>query len=222
MTKSDESSLINLNKTYLTIFGRLFDKPRFVDELKIKWCVEFKLLGIFFDSTLSKMYINYEQAIESFRREINSWKFRFLTIFRKVTVIKTMCIPLLNHITAVVPNPSCTHLRSLELELKQFIASNNPSMVDDKTRIMSVRNGGSGVPNIKTFWKAIRMSWLRKSICLESSWFKLHRHDVYPNVFDPQKSNFESLTNAKSKCVNPFWKEVYSSMIECRLNVLLN
>ena len=133
-----------------------------------------------------------------------------------------MCIPLLNHITAVVPNPSCTHLRSLELELKQFIVSNNPSMVDDKTRIMSVRNGGSGVPNIKTFWKAIRMSWLRKSICLESSWFKLHRHDVYPNVFDPQKSNFESLTNAKSKCVNPFWKEVYSSMIECRLNVLLN
>ena len=40
--------------------------------------------------------------------------------------------------------------------------------------------------------------------------------------FDPQKSNFESLTNAKSKCSNPFWKEVFSLLIECRLNVLLN
>ena len=42
------------------------------------------------------------------------------------------------------------------------------------------------------------------------------------DAFDPQKSNFESLTKAKSKCSNPFWKEVYSSLIECRLNVLLN
>ena len=62
---------INLGKTYLTIFGRQFDKPRFVDELKIKWCVEFKLLGIYFDFTLSRMYINYDKAINSIRKEIN-------------------------------------------------------------------------------------------------------------------------------------------------------
>ena len=49
---------INLGKTYLTVFGRHFKKPRFVDELSIKWCVEFKLLGIHFDSPLYKMHIN--------------------------------------------------------------------------------------------------------------------------------------------------------------------
>ena len=133
-----------------------------------------------------------------------------------------MCIPKLNQIAAVVPNPSCTHLRSLELELKQFIANNNPNVVDDKTRKMTVKDGGFGVPNVNTFWKSIRMSWLRRSIGSESTWFKLHQQEVYPNAFDPQKSNFESLTKAKSKCSNPFWKEVYSSLIECRLNVLLN
>ena len=51
---------INLGKTYLTIFGKQYRKPRFVDELEIKWCVEFKLLGIYFDSTLSKLHINYD------------------------------------------------------------------------------------------------------------------------------------------------------------------
>ena len=60
---------INLSKTYLTVFGRLFDKPIFFDELKIKWCVEFKLLGIYFDSMLSKMYMVYERAIESIGRK---------------------------------------------------------------------------------------------------------------------------------------------------------
>ena len=62
---------INLGKTYLTIFGKQYSKPRFVDELRIKVCVEFKLLGIYFDSTLSKMHTNYDKAIESIRKELN-------------------------------------------------------------------------------------------------------------------------------------------------------
>ena len=109
---------INLGKTYLTVFGKLTDKPKFIKELGIKWCTEFKLLGIYFDSTLSKMHVNYEKAIESVRREINSSKFCFLTIFGKVTVIKTMFVQKLNHITVVVPSPSCTLVRALESELK--------------------------------------------------------------------------------------------------------
>ena len=80
---------------------------------------------------------------------------------------------------------------------------------------------GFGVPNINTFWKAIRMSWLRRSIGSESTWFKLHYHEVFPDAFDPSMSNFESLCRAKTKCKNPFWKEIYSSLIEYRLNVLL-
>ena len=76
---------INLGKTYLTIFGMYFEKPRFVDELNIKWCVGFKLLGMQFDSTLSKMHTNYDIAIDAIRKEIDSWKFRFLNIFGKIT-----------------------------------------------------------------------------------------------------------------------------------------
>ena len=46
---------INLGKTHMTIFGRELNKPTFVEELRIKWCNEFKLLGIHFDVTLAKM-----------------------------------------------------------------------------------------------------------------------------------------------------------------------
>ena len=98
----------------------IFKKRRFVDELSIKWCVEFKLLGIHFDSTLPKMHINYDKAIDSIRKKINSWIFGFLTIFEKVTVIKTRCLPKLNHVVVVVPNPSLAHLKLLESELRFF------------------------------------------------------------------------------------------------------
>ena len=46
---------INLGKTYVTIFGREYNKPKFIDELRLKWCNSFKLLGIHFDVTLSNM-----------------------------------------------------------------------------------------------------------------------------------------------------------------------
>ena len=54
---------INLGKTYLTIFGKIHKKPKFVDELKINQCIKFKLVGICFDVTLSKMHINYDKAV---------------------------------------------------------------------------------------------------------------------------------------------------------------
>ena len=144
------------------------------------------------------MYINYINAIDSIRKEINSWKFRFLTIFGKVTVIKTLCIPKLIHVVAFVPNPSVTHLRSLESELKFFVTDGNPNVVDETTRRMAVKNGGFGVPNINNFLKAIRMSWLRRSIGSDSTLFKLHHHEVFPDAFDPSRSNFESVSREKS------------------------
>ena len=111
-------------------------------------------------------------------------------------------------------------IKALEGELKQFILRNNPSVVDDKTRKMPVNEGGFGIPNVNLFWKAIRLSWLRRVIDSDSTWFKLHKQEVFPNAFDPHKSNFESLSKAKLSCRNPFWRDVYSSIIECRLNVL--
>ena len=78
---------INFDKTYMTVFGMTQKKSTFVDELKIKWCVEFKLLGIYFDSTLLNMQSNYEKAVESGRKELHSWNYMFLTVFEKITVI---------------------------------------------------------------------------------------------------------------------------------------
>ena len=138
--------------------------------MNIKSCLEFKLLCIHFDVTLSKMLINYDKAIESVRKELSSWKHRFLTIFGKITVIKTLCLPKLNHIVSVVPNPNLAHLKQLESELKTFIFYNNPNVVDETTRHMTKQQGGLGIPNINNFWKALRMSWFRRRINSKSTW----------------------------------------------------
>ena len=55
---------VNRGKTHLSIFGVSLGCPNFVETLRIKWCTEFKLLGINFDQTLEKMDENYEDYFQ--------------------------------------------------------------------------------------------------------------------------------------------------------------
>jgi len=126
--------------------------------IKMKWYTEFKLLGIFFDVTLSKMQVNYVKAVEAVWKEPSSWQHRFLTILKKITVIKTMCLPKLNHIVAVDQNPNLTYLQQLDAEFKSFISLHNPNVVDETTRHMARQEGGWGLPNIYNFCKAFMLT----------------------------------------------------------------
>ena len=63
----------------------------------------------------------------------------------------------------------------MNTKILKFCHNNNLNVVDDEIRKITVKDGGFGVPNVNTFWKSIRMSWLRRSIGSESTWFKLHQ-----------------------------------------------
>ena len=73
---------------------------------------------------------------------------------------------------------------------------------------------------LNNFWKALRLSWFRRHINSKATWAKLHNFETSPNTFNPISSNYESLNKARMQCKNKFWKELYSSLITCRLNIL--
>ena len=73
--------------------------------------------------------------------------------------------------------------------------------------------------NVNFFLKAIRMSWLRRLITSKSTWANLHKLETFPNTFNPYNSNQERLIKAKEQTNNYFWKDVYASLLQCRLNV---
>ena len=64
------------------------------------------------------------------------------------------------------------------------------------------------------------MSWLRRLITSKSTWAKLHRAETYPYTFDPYNSDQEGLTKVKEKTNNFFWKDVYTSLLQCRNSVI--
>ena len=66
----------------------------------------FSLLGINFSVNLSEITdMNYGIQIPKVIALIQQWKRRFLTLIGRVTVIKTLLIPKLNHLFISIPNP---------------------------------------------------------------------------------------------------------------------
>ena len=72
----------------------------------------FKLLGIHFDTELSKLIkINYKDKLDKIK--IKNWQRRQLTPIGKITVIKTLLIPMLNHLFILLPNPPVKIIKEL-------------------------------------------------------------------------------------------------------------
>ena len=145
---------INRGKTYLSIFIAGLGCPRFVNTLGIKWSTEFKLLGLNFDLCLDKMDRNYFDCFDKVKKELNSWRHRFLTVVGKITVIKTMCLPKFTHIATVIPNLSLDQIKPIERDFELFINNNNPSVTDETTRYMGKKDGGLGMKKNYHFWKS--------------------------------------------------------------------
>ena len=87
-----------------------------MEQLEIKWCTDFELLGIAFDQTLSRMDNNYDKSLKNMKDKLNSWQSRHLIVFGKITVIKSMCLPKFTHIATVIPNLCLTRLNKIERE----------------------------------------------------------------------------------------------------------
>ena len=75
---------------------------------------EFKLLGITFHIILDKIQrINYTEKIHINKLIVTLWKRRNLTPLGKITVIKSLLVPILNHLFIALPNPKDEALKAI-------------------------------------------------------------------------------------------------------------
>ena len=67
--------------------------------------INFKILGIIFHINLEEMFkINYEEKLNKIKSLIRTWK-RIPYTLCKITVIKSLLLPILNHLFISLPNP---------------------------------------------------------------------------------------------------------------------
>ena len=93
------------------------------------WSNNFFLIGVDFDSDMVNMDTNFRGEMDDIKKLYNSWLYRYLKHFGRISVMKSLALLTLSHVVLV-----CPHI--------------DPEVL-----------GGLTKPDIGTFWDSLKMSW---------------------------------------------------------------
>ena len=122
---------INLDKTQMVWIGSEKISTR---SIKTKWKLslgsnQFKLLGILFNTDLYKMIENnYIPKVTQMEKILKQWNKRSLSPIGKITVIKTLVIPIFNLLFPSLPNPDVKIYETINKTLYNFLWNKNPKV----------------------------------------------------------------------------------------------
>ena len=179
------------------------------------------------------MLSNYEEGLRKLEIVTNVWRHKYLTIFGKITVIKTFMLSTLSHIAAILPTPPKVFCKKFESIMINFIKGERKSadineVVKGRSSIVSQdvifapkSNNGLGLQCVSTFWASIKMGWLRR-LGHDSFWKTLHLEDLKDKslLFNPYKTSEAQIQSALKNMKNPVMRQIYISLINCKSNII--
>lgn len=169
----------------------------------------FNLLGISFSVNMEEMIdINYIPVMENIDKLLSRWNSRNLTPIGKITVIKTLIVPKINHLILTLPNPTLKFIRSFERKLFKFIWNEKPDKIKRSTLIQGYENAGLKMIDFENFMIALKSSWIRRLIFSNSKWTNLFKANFGYNMQTLMKFGIDFTSMIKKNSNNKFWKDV--------------
>ena len=133
---------INLSKTTAIWFGEKHDCAiKLCGDLGIEWDTTFRLLGIDFHNNLENMENNFDVIVGKIEKVLNSWIYRHLTPFGKITVIKSLALSKLSHLAMVLPTLSKHRFKQIEKILYNFLCNKKPDKIARAVAVLPVKRG---------------------------------------------------------------------------------
>jgi hypothetical protein len=121
----------------------------------------FKLLGIQYSLAKDDRYMyidNYSSKLEKIKKLLNDWSLRNISLLRKITVIKTLALPILVQCFTVLPDPLDHIINFLQNIFYIFIWNGKTDQIKRSTLICDYSNGGLKMPHIQSFIHALKVS----------------------------------------------------------------
>ena len=210
---------ISVTKTKAIWFGKDIDNSRKLClDLQLDWVSKFTLLGINFHNNLENMDENFDNKIDEIEKLLNCWIYRTLTVYGKITVIKTLALSKLSHLALVLPDLDKKKLKIIENMFFKFLWGNKPDKVSRDHAKLSEKAGGLGLVDIKQFWESLKFSWFRRLVNSNAFWPKILEISVQSiignntSIIDILQSGPNKLTFIGKKMHNKFWKQVFSAV----------
>ncbi len=178
---SDCSGLkLNYAKTEGLCIGAL--KGMKFETSGISWPSEsIRYLGIHISHDKSVMYLkNWENKLDKLQKLLDSWRSRNLTLFGKITIIKTLGIPQLIFSATMLAIPDNIIKKTNKL-LYNFIW-NSRDRIKRNSIIGNYEKGGLKMVDIESQFEAIKAAWVSRIVNSDTNtWAILARY--YVNMF---------------------------------------
>ena len=205
----------NIDKTEAIWIGsKKGSKEKILPHRNLNWNTsgKFKLLGIKFDlNSDNKTLSNFEEKIEKIESLLNSWIYRDLTLIGKITVVKSLALPIIIQSLTVLPTPPDHIINRLQLIFFKFLWNGKPDKIKRNVLINLYEKGGLKMPHVLSFCYALKMSWINKLLdpLNISPWKTLF-------IEEYEKLGSDNLWLMPRHCIerilphfNVFWKDIF-------------
>ena len=127
--------------------------------LGLEWCTGVDTLGIYFSCDQEQVTKqNFQDRLNEVQKTINLWKLRGLSLFGKVTIIKSFLIPKLLYVSSIIETPP-EIIKQMEKMIYKFLWK-GPDKVTRLSVINTLENGGLNLTDLELHIKALRLSWI--------------------------------------------------------------
>ena len=167
---------LNISKTEGLLLGR--DKGKEEKNLPniIKWSAgPVRLLGVYVGGTKDTCDTqNWESKIQGLENVLNTWKTRDLTLFGKITILKTLALPKLIYLAGIIEVPPYV-IKKVEKLLYKFVWKSK-DRIKRKVLIKPIEEGGLGMIDIVSQFNALKAAWMTRILQnKDTNWSKLAR-----------------------------------------------
>lgn len=201
---------INIEKTKVVWIGsEKHSNRRFCEDYELCWEEnEFTVLGVKFTKNLSDIVeVNYRIKIDEMKKIFLNWSKRILTPLGRITVIKSLALPKINHLILSIPNPSEKMIKEIQTMFYDYLWNHGPDKIKRTLISQNYNRGGLRMVDIEKFILSLKLTWLRR-IILNPTKYLSAVNRIFPVLTECLKFGSAFINERRSNIENKFWCEV--------------
>ena len=87
--------------------------------------------------------LNFEEKKPKIKDSVHSWSKRSLTLFEKVTIIKSFIIPQITYLLSILSNPEISYFNEIDKVIFSFLWDNEPPKLSRTMVLRKIALGGA-------------------------------------------------------------------------------
>lgn len=142
---------------------------------KLDWgSTSFNLLGFQFSVELSEIVDNnFGIQIPKIIALMEQWKRRILTPIGRVTVIKSLLIPKLNHLFISLPTPKKEIVSFICMAIFEFLWKSKTDKIKRSLITQDYLSGGMKMVDVRNFITSLKCTWIKRLTCSHKPWMDI-------------------------------------------------